>query len=350
VASTEAISAELVEWARPHRPLLAQVWQRAWADGSWPDADELTRATLRRARTGDVRALASTMPSALGGLRDNRVVLTIRGASLAPGSRRVLVAYVRGVALAVSRLDGCPRSVSEQDFETLGLADPRDLRMLWNVVDAESWALRPVGDPWDGPEHEYAVTTQAALRLRGVRTLPAYLRAQAAAWWPDDGPRSVAVAFGPAAAGRAHASEATPAGRALASGTSPARASALQAVEDAFRPLAAAGHHQEALVRSIVSLMTEMRRLTGLTIDGDALVNAALAPERGLLRVGDDTTETGRSVQRGTHLIARGVVAAIRNPAAHELIDLNAESADEQHAIVRFVARALDVATTPEPP
>jgi uncharacterized protein (TIGR02391 family) len=239
------------------------------------------------------------------------------------------------VALAVKRYglrDANPQ-VSTADFADLGIKWQYDVRMLYLLLEVESWALR-LKEVDEKGSRTYELNVSAALALRGVRTLPAYLNAQATAFWGGDNPHVRAHALGPAL-GKIKV-------RALPSSTPPARSTCLAEVRAAFEGLFAAGHHREALDRAVVVLMSRLRDLSGLEIDGDKLVNEGLSREPPRVLVADPSTETGRSIQRGTHLLARGLVAAVRNPAAHGIVEPTADEAIEQMGIISFIARRID--------
>jgi uncharacterized protein (TIGR02391 family) len=86
-----------------------------------------------------------------------------------------------------------------------------------------------------------------------------------------------------------------------------------------------------------------VQQRSGIThTDGDDLMNLAFSPKRPRLAVADLETTSGHDIQRGTHLIALGIVAAIRNPIAHGLVDPGLSEAVEQLSILSFVARRLD--------
>ena len=63
----------------------------------------------------------------------------------------------------------------------------------------------------------------------------------------------------------------------------------------------------------------------------------------------DLTTETGRNIQTGYHRIFMGVMAAIRNPNAHELFDqMDEDEALEQLGLASLLMLRLDEATAIE--
>jgi uncharacterized protein (TIGR02391 family) len=109
------------------------------------------------------------------------------------------------------------------------------------------------------------------------------------------------------------------------------------------------GHRREAIGRAAVALLAAVRELSGLDTDGHDLMARAFRPEDPRIVVADLRTENGRNLQRGTHMIAMGLVAAIRNPVSHTLADHDENPAREQLAILSFIARRLDDAQAAPP-
>jgi uncharacterized protein (TIGR02391 family) len=91
-------------------------------------------------------------------------------------------------------------------------------------------------------------------------------------------------------------------------------------------------------------LQNEVRRLARSDLDGDALVNLAFSRAKPRILVADQRTASGRNLQRGTHLLLQGVIAAIRNPTSHRLMALDPAEAVECLATMSFIFRQLDAA------
>lgn len=64
-----------------------------------------------------------------------------------------------------------------------------------------------------------------------------------------------------------------------------------------------------------------IRKLTGLTLDGTALVNQVFSPDNPIIKVSETETNTGKSIQSGQMSLSRGVMESFRNPAAHMPLD-----------------------------
>ncbi|MFP1908136.1 TIGR02391 family protein [Lonsdalea quercina] len=65
-----------------------------------------------------------------------------------------------------------------------------------------------------------------------------------------------------------------------------------------------------------------IRELSGLNIDGVALVNQVFSKDNPIIKVCDMTTETGKNIQIGQRSLSSGVMEAFRNPAAHTPVDV----------------------------
>jgi uncharacterized protein (TIGR02391 family) len=74
--------------------------------------------------------------------------------------------------------------------------------------------------------------------------------------------------------------------------------------------LFANGHFAQAVLEAVKVMRDVLREASGLELDGDRLAGKALNPENPLIVVGDLSTETGRSRQRGVMLIAQGIFGA----------------------------------------
>lgn len=109
------------------------------------------------------------------------------------------------------------------------------------------------------------------------------------------------------------------------------------------------GHRREAIGRAAVALLAAVRGRSGRDADGHDLMARAFRPENPRIVVADLRTENGRNLQRGTQMIAMGLVAAIRNPVSHTLADHDEDQAREQLAILSFIARGLDNAQAAPP-
>lgn len=87
--------------------------------------------------------------------------------------------------------------------------------------------------------------------------------------------------------------------------------------------------------------------MTGLDLDGSALMGEAFKDTDPPLALADLSTETGKNIQAGFRFMLMGAVRGIRNPDAHELFKaLDAEEALETLAFASMLMRRLDNAHT----
>ena len=63
--------------------------------------------------------------------------------------------------------------------------------------------------------------------------------------------------------------------------------------------------------------------------------------------VADLSTKTGQSIQLGTMQLAQGAMTSIRNPAAHEVLNLELAEALEMVAVFSLIARRVGGARKP---
>jgi uncharacterized protein (TIGR02391 family) len=121
-------------------------------------------------------------------------------------------------------------------------------------------------------------------------------------------------------------------------------------IVESCRELWDAGHRREAIGRAAVTLLDAVREASGLLgLDTEPLMSQAFRPEDPRIIVADLRTKNGQNVQRGTHFIAMGANAAIRNPAAHSNFHPDVDQAHEQLAVLSFLARRLDDARNAPP-
>jgi uncharacterized protein (TIGR02391 family) len=92
-----------------------------------------------------------------------------------------------------------------------------------------------------------------------------------------------------------------------------------QTVANECRQLFVEGHFQEAIIRACIAFDNAVRKKANRPEDGDALMGLAFNEATPLLAVNPGQSQNERSERRGVMFLAKGAVAAIRNPNAHEL-------------------------------
>jgi uncharacterized protein (TIGR02391 family) len=127
----------------------------------------------------------------------------------------------------------------------------------------------------------------------------------------------------------------------------PARLDALHPrIVEVSRQLFEDEHRAAAILQAFIAVNNRVKEMSGRTdLDGVDLMAQVFRPETPVLVLGDLSTETGRNIQTGYHRIFMGVVAAIRNPNAHELFEqMSEDEALEQLGLASMLMRRLDQA------
>ena len=100
------------------------------------------------------------------------------------------------------------------------------------------------------------------------------------------------------------------------------------------------GHYSEGVFAASKALTGFVRERSGLSdLDESTLMGKAFSSRDPRILVGSSSTTTGRSIQRGTMLLAQGIVARLRNPLTHEDIEPTRGEAMEMLAVISRVAR-----------
>lgn len=86
------------------------------------------------------------------------------------------------------------------------------------------------------------------------------------------------------------------------------------------------GYYADAVESTFKYINNEVKKIyketTGDEIDGVSLMRKAFSPNNPTIILDDLTTETGKNIQQGYMDIFAGSIAAIRNPKAHNIIDI----------------------------
>lgn len=101
------------------------------------------------------------------------------------------------------------------------------------------------------------------------------------------------------------------------------------------------GHYADAVEAALKELNTAVKKIylksTGVELDGVKLMRKAFAHENPVVFLDDLSKETGRNIQQGYMDIFAGAMSGIRNPKAHDNVEI-----DEQRAFHHlFVASLL---------
>lgn len=102
-----------------------------------------------------------------------------------------------------------------------------------------------------------------------------------------------------------------------------------------------------AAQEAVKSVADKMRSQTGLTGDGDQLVNQSLSGTPPMIAINSLATPSLRSEQSGFANLIRGVFGMFRNPTAHEPRihwPMGKEDAEDLLTILSLIHRRLDTA------
>lgn len=93
-------------------------------------------------------------------------------------------------------------------------------------------------------------------------------------------------------------------------------------LRDATRTRFVSTHYSDAVESAVKALCECIRQKSGSTLDGDELMTHAFSPNNPRVRIPTRLqTKNEISEQRGHMMLCQGVVAAWRNPRAHQLMD-----------------------------
>ena len=103
------------------------------------------------------------------------------------------------------------------------------------------------------------------------------------------------------------------------------------------------GHHAQAVEESAKAVFQYLREVTGLTLDGAALVTQAFSLKNPLLAFSDLSDETKRNEQLGFMEMLAAYAKGVRNPLAHTHGKLEeAQKAFEYLVLASLLCRRID--------
>ena len=105
-----------------------------------------------------------------------------------------------------------------------------------------------------------------------------------------------------------------------------------------------------AVQEAVKSVADKLRSRTGLTDDGNTLVDRVLGGSPPLLAINAHASASERSEQKGFASLVRGAFAMFRNPTAHEARihwPMTKEDAEDLLTVVSLIHRRLDKAHIP---
>lgn len=78
------------------------------------------------------------------------------------------------------------------------------------------------------------------------------------------------------------------------------------------------GHYPQAILEAFKTVNNRVKQITGLSLDGKALMSKAFSEEKPLIALNELTTQSERDEQEGFKFLFMGAMVGIRNPLAHE--------------------------------
>lgn len=105
-----------------------------------------------------------------------------------------------------------------------------------------------------------------------------------------------------------------------------------------------------AVQEAVKSVASKMRKRTGLTDDGGALVDRVLCGEPPMLAINPRSTVSERSEQSGFANLVKGAFGMFRNPTAHEARihwPMSKADAEDILSVVSLIHRRLDASHMP---
>jgi len=110
-----------------------------------------------------------------------------------------------------------------------------------------------------------------------------------------------------------------------------------------------AKHYADAVESAFKALNVEVRERvrakSGQELDGASLMNTAFSLKTPLLVLNDQTTQSGRDAQLGYMQIFAGSMTGIRNPKAHDIVQITPERAIHLLFLASLLWSKLDEAT-----
>ena len=117
-------------------------------------------------------------------------------------------------------------------------------------------------------------------------------------------------------------------------------------VQDVSRERFANGHYADAVEASMKSVNTRVKQIWRSAghpeKDGKALMLAAFSPNSPVIRLGDLSSETGRNIQEGFMHLFAGAMQGIRNPKAHDNIEIGDHRAKHLLFLASLLMHTLD--------
>lgn len=99
----------------------------------------------------------------------------------------------------------------------------------------------------------------------------------------------------------------------------------------------------ESALKEVNACVKEIvKRKAGIEMDGADLMHKAFSPNSPIIVLGDLSTESGRNIQKGYMEIFAGAMTGIRNPKAHDNLDITANRAKHFIYLASLLMQKVD--------
>ncbi len=106
------------------------------------------------------------------------------------------------------------------------------------------------------------------------------------------------------------------------------------------------GHYADAIESGLKEFNSEVKKIyknkTNEELDGSKLMKKAFSPNNPIIKLSNQQSESEKNIQQGYMEIFAGAITGIRNPKAHENIDISKEKAIHFLFLISLMFNKLD--------
>lgn len=171
------------------------IWTKYDSDGEWPKVKPLLRELFGTEHEFDGIELARSLPGSLGRVdaSADQILLRPRALAVVPEAEPLLGNLVALVDIALERYEDTARDpvIDSREFDGLLGIDAHRTRQLAEILELDSWLLRPAGGTVAGEDIRFAVDDVAIRYVREVYSIDDYFDAQDRMWYPAPQPDAI---------------------------------------------------------------------------------------------------------------------------------------------------------------